>query len=204
MQAVMRHVFAREATRGFTLIELMIVLLIAAILIAVGAPALGEFMADQGVRTTASDVVGDIAFARAKAIESSRRVNLEKTGVLWREGWRIYIDQDNDRSFSAGDTELKRFDGFSATARIYVCSTTADFADRLIFRPDGRIVRDTLPVLPADGIYVVDTMGDGNNCNNKIRGLLFGASGRVTTSVIRRTSAIAPPCVELAPPCVSN
>ena len=196
--------FRREATRGFTLIELMIVLVIAAILIAVGAPALGEFIADQRVRTTASDIVGDIAFARAKAIESSRRVNIEKTGALWREGWRIYIDQDNDRAFTAADVELKRFEGFSPTTRAYVCSTAADFSDRMIFRPDGRVVRDTLPVLPADGIYVVDTMGDGDNCNNKIRGLLFGTSGRVTANAIRRTSAIAPPCVELAPPCASN
>jgi prepilin-type N-terminal cleavage/methylation domain-containing protein len=195
----------RNAARGFTLIELMIVLVIAAILIAVGAPALGEFMAEQHVRTAGSEIVGEIAFARAKAIESSRRVNLEKTGALWRDGWRIYIDQDGSGTYTpaGGDIELKRFDGFPPTARIYVCSTAADFATRMIFRPDGRIVR-TPPVLPTDGLYVVDTMGDGDNCNNKIRGLLFGASGRVTTNAIRRTSAITPPCAELAPPCVSN
>lgn len=172
----------RAAASGFTLIELMTVVTIAAILITLGAPALGEFVADQRVRTTASDIVAEIAFARAKAIESSRRVYIERTGLLWRNGWRIYVDLNNNGTFDAGE-ELKRFDGFPPTGTMYICAVAnpPDFADNVIFRPDGRVVRTTaLRPDGSDGIYVVDTMGDGVLANNKIRGLLFGLSGRVT------------------------
>ena len=43
----------------------------------------------------------------------------------------------------------------------------------------ARRARPAVP-RPHDGIYVVDTMGDGVVANNKMRGLLFGVSGRVT------------------------
>jgi type IV fimbrial biogenesis protein FimT len=130
----------RRAARGFTLIELMSVAAIAAILIAVGAPPLGEFMADQRVRSTASDFAAEIAFARAKAIENSRRAYIERTGGEWRNGWRVYVDLNNSGGFDAGE-ELKRFEGFAPTGTLYVCSTVADFGAHLIFRPDGRVVR---------------------------------------------------------------
>ena len=92
----------RRAARGFTLIELMSVAAVAAILIAVGAPPLGEFMADQRVRSTASDIAAEIAFARAKAIENSRRAYIERTGGEWRNGWRVYVDLNNSGGITFG------------------------------------------------------------------------------------------------------
>ncbi len=188
--------FSRAAARGFTLIELMIVMLIAAVLIAVGAPALGEFVADQRVRTAASDIAGEIAYARAKAIENSRRVFFQRTGATWAAGWRIFVDLNNNSAFDAGE-ELKVFNGFPPGS-MYLCSTVAEFANSVIFRPDGRVVRTT-GVGANDGIFVVDPMGDAALCNNKIRGLLFGVSGRPTAVALKGTTP--PVCIELTPPC---
>lgn len=171
----------------------MIVVAIVAILITIGAPALGEFVADQRVRTVSSDIVADIAFARAKAIEESRRVYIEKTGALWNNGWHVYVDQSNppDEVYQAGvDQELKVFNGFPPGS-MYVCSTLADFPTHVIFRPDGRVVR-TIPAVANDGIYVVDTMGGGAVAKNKIRGLLFGTTGRVTVVKLNGTAPPAP------------
>ena len=145
-------------------------------------------MADQRVRTAASDIAAEIAFARAKAIENSRRAYIARTGALWRNGWRVYVDLNNNGSYDANE-ELKRFDGFPATGTMYVCSTATDFATNVVFRPDGRVVR-TAATVAADGIYVVDTMGGGPVARNKIRGLLFGLSGRVT--VVKLNGTVAP------------
>src|SRR5258706_12058354 len=181
----------RRAARGFTLIELMSVAAVAAILIAVGAPPLGEFMADQRVRSTASDIAAEIAFARAKAIENSRRAYLERTGEEWRNGWRVYLDLNNNGGLDAGGG-FKNFEGFSPTNTMYVCSTVADFGAHVIFRPDGRVVRSAgTPSTASDGIYVVDTLGGGAVAKNKIRALLFGLSGRVTVVKLNGTT---PPC----------
>src|SRR5260221_767616 len=170
----------RRAACGFTLIELMSVAAIAVILIAVGAPPLGEFMADQRVRSTASDIAAEVALARAKAIESSRRAYIERTGGEWRNGWRVYVDLNNSGRLDAGE-ELKRFEGFSPTGTMYVCSTVADFGTHVIFRPDGRVVRSAgTSSTASDGIYVVDTLGGRAVAQNKNRGLLIGLSGRRT------------------------
>jgi type IV fimbrial biogenesis protein FimT len=59
----------RPAMSGFTLIELITVLVIAGIVAVIGAPSITDFFASQRVRTATSDITSDIAFARAKAIE---------------------------------------------------------------------------------------------------------------------------------------
>jgi prepilin-type N-terminal cleavage/methylation domain-containing protein len=168
-----------HTARGFTLIELMIVLVIAAVLLMIGTPMLSEFVADQRVRTVSSDIMADIAFARAKALENSRRVYLERTGATWTGGWHIFVDVNNDTVFNAGDEELKVFSGFPAGTTLSVCSNVAEFANTIIFRPDGRIVRNTA-VTQTDGLYVIDTLGDAAVANDKIRGILFGGLGRAT------------------------
>ncbi len=194
----------RTKMRGFTLIELMISLTIVGILTVVGLPSLVDFVAEQRVRTAASDLVSEIAFARAKAVESSRRVIMERLSVTWDQGWRIYIDINGNGTYEAGtDTEIKRFDGFgtgaaSASGRLYTCSPVGDFATNIIFRPDGRVVRSSAATSASDGIYVVDPMGDTDVCNNKTRAVLFDLSGRVNSRIL--TSGVAS-CKGVAPPC---
>jgi type IV fimbrial biogenesis protein FimT len=193
------------AAAGFTLIELMIALVILAILVVVGLPSMTEFIAEQRVRTAASDMVSEIAFARAKAVELSRRVIVERLGSGWDQGWRIYADVNNNGSYDANtDTELKRFDGFgnsttsTSSRRLYTCSTVVDFSTNIIFRPDGRVVRSATATAATDGIYFIDPMGDSNDCNNKTRAVLFDLSGRVNSRLI--TSG-TPSCKGVAPPC---
>jgi type IV fimbrial biogenesis protein FimT len=188
MPAVMAN---RRGARGFTLIELLIVVTILGIFLTIGVPALSEFVADQRVRTVTSNIVAEIAFARAKAIESSRRVIMEQTGGNWNNGWRTYADVDGDGKFDAAkDTELKVFEGF-APGNLYICSTAADFSSKIIFRPDGRVVHASTLDINKDGIYVVDVMKDTALPNNKIRAIVFGLSGRA--AVIKKNGE-APPC----------
>jgi type IV fimbrial biogenesis protein FimT len=166
---------------------MMIVLVIAAVLVTIGAPMLSDFVADQRVRTTASDLMSDIALARANAIEQSRRAYIQRTSPNWRDGWRIFVDLNGNSSYDPGE-EIKIFDGFPP-GNMYLCTPVADFATNIIFRPDGRIVRTGAPA-PTDGLYVVNLMGDNVQANNKIRGVQFGLSGRPT--VVNMNGAAAP------------
>ena len=174
------------------MIEVMVVMTIIAIMLVVGVPAMGEYVADQRVRTTASDIASDIALARAKAIETSRRVYIQKLGVNWNNGWRIYADLNDNAAYDNGiDLEIKRFDGFTS-GTIYLCTLPIGaFLTQIIFRPDGRIARAGAATA-TDGVYVVDTLGDGTPGNDKIRGLQFGLSGRTTTLKLNGQTV---PCV---------
>lgn len=159
----------------------MTVVSIIAIMLVIGVPAMSEFVADQRVRTVASDITSEIALGRAKAIENSRRVYMQKLGVNWNNGWRLYVDVNDNAAYDAGvDFELKRFDGFT-TGTMYLCtSPVGAFVNQIILRPDGRIAR-VGAVTANDGIYVVDTMAVGTTQQHfKIRGVQFGFSGRTT------------------------
>lgn len=179
--------------RGFTLIEIMTVVTIIAIMLVIGVPAMSEFVADQRVRTVTSDITSEIALARAKAIETSHRVIMQKlpTSVFWRDGWRLYADMNDNGAYDAGvDLELKRFDGIN-TGTIYLCTLPVFPGNQIVFRPDGRILR-TGAVTSNDGIYVVDTMSAGTPvANYKIRGVQFGLSGRAT---VLKLNGQALPC----------
>ena len=183
----------------------MIVLTIVAIMAMIGVPLMSDFVAEQRLRTTASDLVSEIAFARAKALENGRRVIMERlVNTGWDQGWRTYSDVNGNGSYDAGtDLELKQFNGFGtgaarATGRLYICSNSADFAANIIFRPDGRVVRSATATTVNDGIYVIDPMGDNNVCNNKVRAVLFDLNGRVNSRLIKSAD---PACTGVLPPC---
>jgi len=169
-------------SRGFTLIELMITLVIMALVITVGIPSLTEFVAAQRVRTAASDLVADIALARAEAIKESRPAILERlTGATgtWKDGWRVCVDFD--RNGSCGTAEVRKVTT-AISGRSRVCATAADLANRIVFRPDGRIVRVGTPGA-NDGLKVSDDYADADTSNDRIRLVFLGVSGRARIEV---------------------
>ena len=112
LRTALRSQPSRRAIRGFTIIEIMVVVTIIALLLTVGVPPMAEFVADQRVRTVTSDIVSELTLAREKSIEMSRRVYIQKLGVTWNNGWRLYVDMNDNSSYDAGlDQEIKRFDG---------------------------------------------------------------------------------------------
>jgi len=170
------------AASGFTLIELMITLAIMAIVITVGIPNLSSFVNAQRVRTATSDIMADIAFARAEAIKESRQAIMERmagaTGT-WKDGWRICVDLNSNGTCDAA--EVRKISP-PISGRSKVCSTTADLDNRIVFRPDGRVVRAAAPGA-NDGIKVSDDNNDANVANDRIRLIFIGVIGRPRAEV---------------------
>ena len=82
----------RRDHRGFTLVELMIAVVIAAILLALGLPAFTTWIANIAIRTNAEAITSGIQLARTEAVRRNTavRVVLTAAGTSWT------VAQDSD------------------------------------------------------------------------------------------------------------
>ena len=99
----------RQREHGFTLIELMIVVVILAILLTVAGPSFFDSLTRNQVRTQASLVVSSLNLARSKAVERNHPVSICTStystnqvnpicdgGLTLNDGWVIFLDEAED------------------------------------------------------------------------------------------------------------
>ena len=76
--------------KGFTSVEMMVVVLILAILGAFAAPAMMGLIRTQKVRTAAYDIFADLTYARSEAINRGHDILVASSGgVNWVGGWAL-------------------------------------------------------------------------------------------------------------------
>jgi type IV fimbrial biogenesis protein FimT len=66
----------KRRNRGFTLMELMVVLSIAAVVVGIGAPSLTQFLKNNRLTNTANDVLSGMVKARSEAIKLQTDVSM--------------------------------------------------------------------------------------------------------------------------------
>ncbi|BEV16961.1 GspH/FimT family pseudopilin [Herbaspirillum sp. DW155] len=81
-------------SKGFTLIELMVVLLIAALVLAAGIPALQNLSSEHQLAAAGSDFFHSVQLTRSEALRAGRRAELRPSdGRDWQSGWEIRVGQ---------------------------------------------------------------------------------------------------------------
>ncbi len=76
---------------GFTLIELMVSLSIAALLIVLATPSYSVWLADSQIRAGAQTVAGGLRFAQAEAIKRNENVQLVLDSTTKSGGWTAQL-----------------------------------------------------------------------------------------------------------------
>ena len=135
----MKMLSIRTRSRGFTLLELMITIIIAAILVAIAVPGFQGFIKRNAVTSTANSLLADLQYARGEAV-SRRAVTIVcpgttatgcATGKDWYvNGWFAYRETapGASASFSSTDDESMRSSKVSSAnvsvqaADSYTCS----------------------------------------------------------------------------------
>jgi type IV fimbrial biogenesis protein FimT len=101
--------------RGFTLLELMTTLAVAAVLIAVGVPQLRDLTIQQRITGAAQDLHIDLALARNEAVTRATNVSVCPSTDLvactndgWGNGRLTFIDANADGVVDAGELVVKQ------------------------------------------------------------------------------------------------
>ena len=118
----------RARSRGFTVIEAMVVVAIIAIMAGFALPAMNQLIRTQKVRSISYDLFADLTYARAEAIARGHNVGIASRsgGSDWgTEGWFI-------RDLTTGDQ--LRDQGPSAKGVSFTSNSNS-----LVFQPTGRI-----------------------------------------------------------------
>ena len=76
--------------RGFTLMEMLVVLTIIGVLAAFGFPAMTRFLTTQSVRSAAYDLFADLIYARSEAISRGVPVSIiGNASTNFKQGWAV-------------------------------------------------------------------------------------------------------------------
>lgn len=98
-----------RASAGFTLIELMVTLGIAAVLLLVVAPDLSAFKRNAELTSATNTLVGAINAARTEAMKKGMSSFIVPTnnGSNWNAGWVVFVDTNRTQTYdSAADTTV--------------------------------------------------------------------------------------------------
>lgn len=129
----------RTRQRGFSVVELITTVAVAAITLAVGLPWFGTVHASLQQRTSISHWMSALADARTQAIERGRNVvacpsrgETCEASWFWHHGWIVFEDHDRDGQRRA-DEPLLLYTAPDHAMRI----ATSVGRDHIRYRPDG-------------------------------------------------------------------
>lgn len=134
-------IILRNRQSGITLIELLMALSIAAVLFAIGAPALGSMLAHAHEQSAEGALQASLMHARETAITRNMRVVVCPSidakhctaNVDWQSGWIVGIDADGDREPDAQRSALAVFNALPQGLRVMGSRGRT----HIVFQPDG-------------------------------------------------------------------
>ncbi len=181
-----------HSEQGFSLIELLIAISIAAILLVMAIPSFTSFLNANRVSSQANELLATFQIARIESIRRGTRVvvcgssNAStatpscSSGASWN-GWIAFVDTNKDNAFGATETLLQAnaLSGVTATA-------SPDVGALIVFRPDGLARMSTGAILQGKVALCVPTTTPLENARDVAFAL---GGGRLT--VTKRNASVA-------------
>lgn len=123
----------RSAVRGFTLVELVIVISITSLLLAMAAPSFRDMMANTRIKAAGSDLQVGLLLARSEAVKRNGPVRIVPAAGGWQTGWQVLAPPPDDGTnlLLVGDEQVN----------VTISAATGT----LTYDGSGRVIGATLP-----------------------------------------------------------
>ncbi len=164
---------------GFTLIELMVVLAIAAIIGFVAVPSYVSMVTNGRSFEQAQTIHSALTFARGQAVTLNRNVSAcpfqgdRCMGDNWAQGFAVFVDVNGDGVLDTGNADVNLNDTMLRQVASIDANDTLNqnVGARIMFSPTGR-------PNGANGTFTFCPKGEETNA----RVVIIAGSGRVTTA----------------------
>jgi len=125
------HEQSNVRPRGFTLIEMMVVVALVAILGTIAVPGFRDLLLNQRLASNTSDFVAALSLARTEAMKRSQKVGLDPIDGDWASGWEVAMTVGKQREV------LRTFDGLQPGVIIDSAATSGGLKQALAYDARG-------------------------------------------------------------------
>ena len=136
MNAFTLPTWKRRMARGFTMLELLVVMVLLSVLLTLAAPSFITFQRNSELTTTSNEFLAALTAARAEAMKRQLRTFVVPAdGSSWQSGWIVFVDANSNvttgsTSMEAGiDIEVARHAALSSTLAITTPTGSTGFVD---------------------------------------------------------------------------
>jgi type IV fimbrial biogenesis protein FimT len=170
-----------KVSAGFTLVELMVVIVIVAILMSIGVPSYRYVTNSNRLSGEINGLLGDMQFARAEAMKEGQTVTVCSSAdgttcsgsTDWTKGWIVFSDPANLGAVDPGETILR------VQKALYTGDSLVDNSGTLSAATFNRAGLLSLAGLGANGITL--TLHDSSAVKAFTRCLWIASQGLIIT-----------------------
>lgn len=128
-----------RAVRGFTLLELIIVMIISMILLFIGIPGFQTIIQNNRLNAASNSIVHNLLFARSQSVSLINYVTVcplvsNRCTNNWINGMDIFIDSNQDNVYGSEEVLLKTGERFRSNDELVFPTSS------ITFTPDGQIM----------------------------------------------------------------
>lgn len=158
-------------SKGFTLLELLVALTIAATLAALAAPSFNHVMSRLQLRSITHQLHTSLNLARQSAISRRQPVLIRNKGGDWNNGWTVFVDSNNDGQLGPGEEILLEVTKLPSSLKM-----SSNFGHYARYRANGRSAYVNGAFMAGTWVLcVTQSSGTGHK-------LVMSAGGRVRSS----------------------
>lgn len=173
-----KWVFPPDFQGGFTLVELMTTLAVAAVILTLAVPSFSTIIKDNRQVTQANDLITTLVYARSEAINRGSRITVCKSNDAatcaasggWEQGWIAFVDANSDANVNAGEEILRVHSALSVSTTLKGDANLGNYIS-YVSRGNTRLISGAI----QSGVMVeCDDRGFGS----KAQAISINATGR--------------------------